>query len=99
VTAEPPTPMTFSTDFRTNFSYFETDQCVPDCPPVFDRSAAPPNTQSSSFSGSAFQKIWRPARFAKQQVAVDCLSIMGEAGTTKRNAYPYAAYRALAQRD
>jgi hypothetical protein len=35
---------------------------------------------------------------AKQQVAVDRLSIVREAGTTKRKAYPYAAYRAPAQR-
>ena len=36
---------------------------------------------------------------AKQQVPIDRLSVVRDVGTEKRNAYPYAAYGAPAQRD
>jgi hypothetical protein len=48
------------------------------------------------FRAAQFKKIWRRGRPAKQQVAIDPLSIVEEAGTTKRNAYPHAAYGAPA---
>ena len=64
-----------------------------------DSGLRPQTRRAPLFRAAQFKKIWRRGRPAKQQVAVDRLSVAGEAGTTKRNAYPYAAYGAPAQRD
>jgi hypothetical protein len=67
--------------------------------PSSTEALRPQTRRALLFRAAQLKKIWRRGRPAKQQVAVDRLSIVGEAGTTKRNAYPYAAYGAPAQRD